>query len=182
MTVKLLTELIDEPVYYGDIQYIDKTSHEINNIGDESCPPSLAGEVGPARFAEHGIPTEGAAGGLSVDLVCKPGEGVLARLGRSDGKFEMLIHAVFATPLGWSRPALNAVSALAAPSSTCTAMWGASGPGTASMPCWGTEHLYDELSPSAASLDRHPVYCTLVVFSQIVSPMHRKNRGACVKA
>ena len=32
----------------------------------------------------------GAAGGLSVKLVCKVGEGVLARLGRNDGQFEMV--------------------------------------------------------------------------------------------
>ena len=91
MTVKLLTDLSDEPVYYGDLQHIDKATNEIKIIGDGACPPSLAGEVGPATFAEHGIPTEGEAGGLSVDLVCKPGEGVLARLGRNDGEFEMVI-------------------------------------------------------------------------------------------
>jgi len=91
MTVKLLTDLGDEPVYYGDLQHIDKSNNEIKIIGDGACPPSLAGKVGPAKFSEHGIPTEGEAGGLSVDLVCKPGEGVLARLGRADGEFEMII-------------------------------------------------------------------------------------------
>jgi hypothetical protein len=91
MTVKLLTDLSEEPVYYGDLQHIDKTNNEIKIIGDGACPPSLAGKLGPARFAEHGIPTEGQAGGLSVDLVCKPGEGVLARLGRDSGDFEMVI-------------------------------------------------------------------------------------------
>ncbi len=91
MTVKLLTDLGDEPVYYGDLQHIDKTNNEIKIIGDGACPPSLAGKLGPAKFAEHGIPTEGEAGGLSVDLVCKPGEGVLARLGRDNGEFEMVI-------------------------------------------------------------------------------------------
>ncbi|MGD0612767.1 MAG: hypothetical protein ABSB41_14785 [Anaerolineales bacterium] len=91
MTVKLLTDLSAEPVYYGDLQHIDKTNNEIKIIGDGACPPSLAGKVGPAKFAEHGIPTEGEAGGLSVDLVCKPGEGVLARLGRNNGEFEMVI-------------------------------------------------------------------------------------------
>ena len=91
MTVKLLTDLSDEPVYYGDLQHIDKKNNEIKIIGDGACPPSLAGKIGPARFAEHGIPTEGKAGGLSVDLVCKPGEGVLARLGRNNGEFEMVI-------------------------------------------------------------------------------------------
>ncbi len=91
LTVKCLTDLSDEPVYYGDLQHIDKTNNEIKIIGDGACPPSLAGKLGPAGFAEHGIPTEGEAGGISVDLVCKVGEGVLARLGRNDGQFEMVI-------------------------------------------------------------------------------------------
>jgi L-fucose isomerase-like protein len=91
MTVKLLTDLSTEPVYYGDLQHFDKSNNEIKIIGDGACPPSLAGKVGPAGFAEHGIPTEGEAGGLSVKLTCKPGEGVLARLGRNDGKFEMAV-------------------------------------------------------------------------------------------
>ncbi len=91
LTVKCLTDLSDEPVYYGDLQHIDKSNNEIKIIGDGACPPSLAGKLGPAGFAEHGIPTEGEAGGLSVKLVCKVGEGVLARLGRNDGRFEMVI-------------------------------------------------------------------------------------------
>jgi len=91
MTVKCLTDMSEEPVYYGDLQHIDKPSGEIKIIGDGACPPSLAGKLGPAGFATHGIPTEGQAGGLSVKLVCKVGEGVLARLGRSDGEFEMII-------------------------------------------------------------------------------------------
>jgi L-fucose isomerase-like protein len=91
LTVKLLTDLGDERVYYGDLQHIDKSNNEIKIIGDGTCPPSLAGEVGPAGFAEHGIPTEGEAGGLSIKLVCKAGEGVLARLGRNDGTFEMVV-------------------------------------------------------------------------------------------
>lgn len=91
MSVKLLTDLSKEPVYYGDLQHIDKSNNEIKIIGDGACPPSLAGKLGPAGFAEHGIPTEGEAGGLSVKLVCKVGEGVLARLGRNDGWFEMIL-------------------------------------------------------------------------------------------
>ncbi|MGQ9502099.1 MAG: hypothetical protein ACUVSF_10575 [Anaerolineae bacterium] len=91
LTTKLLLDMGDERPYYGDLQHIDKTTREAKIIGDGACPPSLAGKVGPARFAQHGIPTEGAAGGLSVDLVCKEGEGVLARLGRRDGQFEMVI-------------------------------------------------------------------------------------------
>jgi len=91
LTVLLLTKLSREPVYYGDLQHIDKKSNEIKIIGDGACPPSLAGKLGPAGFAEHGIPTEGKAGGLSVKLVCKVGEGVVARLGRVDGEFIMVM-------------------------------------------------------------------------------------------
>jgi len=91
LTVLLLTKLSNEPVYYGDLQHIDTANNEIKIIGDGACPPSLAGKLGPAGFAEHGIPTEGEAGGLSVSLVCKVGEGVLARLGRVEGDFIMAI-------------------------------------------------------------------------------------------
>jgi L-fucose isomerase-like protein len=91
LTVLLLTKLSKEPVYYGDLQHIDKQHKEIKIIGDGACPPSLAGKLGPAGFSEHGIPTEGEAGGLSVKLICKVGEGVLARLGRVNGEFQMVI-------------------------------------------------------------------------------------------
>jgi len=91
LTVLLLTKLSKERVYYGDLQHIDKKQKEIKIIGDGACPPSLASKLGPAGFAEHGIPTEGEAGGLSVKLICKVGEGVLARLGRVKGEFQMVI-------------------------------------------------------------------------------------------
>ncbi len=91
LTVLLLTKLSKERVYYGDLQHIDVRKKEIKIIGDGACPPSLAGKLGPAGFAEHGIPTEGEAGGLSVRLICKVGEGVLARLGRVNGEFQMVI-------------------------------------------------------------------------------------------
>jgi len=91
LTVLLLTKLSKERVYYGDLQHLDTKTKEIKIIGDGACPPSLAGKLGPAGFAEHGIPTEGEAGGLSVKLICKVGEGVLARLGRVNGEFQMVI-------------------------------------------------------------------------------------------
>ncbi len=91
MTVLLLTKLSRDPVYYGDLQHIDKKAREIKIIGDGAVPPSLASKLGPAGFAEHGIPTEGEAGGMSVELVCKRGAGVLARIGRDNGKMQMVI-------------------------------------------------------------------------------------------
>ena len=91
LTVLLLTKLSKERVYYGDLQHVDRKTKEIKIIGDGACPPSLASKLGPAGFSEHGIPTEGEAGGLSVKLICKVGEGVLARLGRVNGEFQMVI-------------------------------------------------------------------------------------------
>ena len=91
LTVFLLMRLSKERIYYGDLQHIDRKTREIKIIGDGACPPSLASKLGPAGFAEHGIPTEGDAGGLSVRLICKAGEGVLARLGRVNGEFQMVI-------------------------------------------------------------------------------------------
>lgn len=109
LTVLLLTKLSKERVYYGDLQHIDRKTKEIKIIGDGACPPSLAGRIGPAGFSEHGIPTEGEAGGLSVRLICKVGEGVLARLGRVNGEFRMVIVrcTVFEPPPDQIEPRLN---------------------------------------------------------------------------
>ncbi|MCK4423251.1 MAG: hypothetical protein KAV18_04190, partial [Candidatus Omnitrophica bacterium] len=109
LTVLLLTKLSKERVYYGDLQHIDKNKREIKIIGDGAVPPSLAGKLGPAGFAGHGIPTEGGAGGLSIKLICKVGEGVLARLGRVNGKFEMIITrcSIFEPPADTIEARLN---------------------------------------------------------------------------
>ncbi|MDD4080156.1 MAG: hypothetical protein PHP02_01920 [Eubacteriales bacterium] len=90
LTSILFTYLSQEPTYYGDLQYLDKKNKEIKIIGDGACPPSLANKHG-AKFAQHGIATEGTAGGLSVSLVCKAGEGVIGRVSRVDGKFRLVI-------------------------------------------------------------------------------------------
>ena len=109
LTVLLLTKLSKERVYYGDLQHIDKKTGEIKIIGDGACPPSLAGSLGPAGFAEHGIPTEGDAGGLSIKLICKVGEGVLARLGRVNGEFRLVVTraTVFEPPREQVKQRLN---------------------------------------------------------------------------
>lgn len=91
LSVFLLTHLSRERVYYGDLQHIDRNTREIKIIGDGAVPPSLADQSDPPDFAAHGIATEGAAGGLSVKLTCKPGKGVLARINRVSGKFVMVV-------------------------------------------------------------------------------------------
>jgi L-fucose isomerase-like protein len=91
LTIFLLTHLSDSPVYYGDLQHFDKKTREMKIICDGACPPQLAAPGTKATFAGHGIPTEGKAGGLSVNVTCKPGTGVLARLGRVNGEFVMIL-------------------------------------------------------------------------------------------
>jgi len=90
MTSILMLNLSNERTYYGDFQAINKDNNEIKIICDGQAPPSLANKEG-ARFAGHGIPTEGKAGGLTVQLVCKSGKGVLARLSRIDGEFYLVV-------------------------------------------------------------------------------------------
>ena len=90
MTSIIITFLSKERIYYGDLQNIDKEKKEIKIIGDGAVPPSLASEEGVA-LSSHGIPTEGSAGGMSVNLTCKPGKGVLARLTRVNGEFKMIM-------------------------------------------------------------------------------------------
>ncbi len=93
LTVILLNWLSTERIYYGDFQHVDKKSKEIKIIGDGTIPPSLAGTYnqGKASFGEHGIPTEGSAGGLSVNLVAKEGPGVVAMFGREQGEFQLVV-------------------------------------------------------------------------------------------
>jgi len=109
LSVYLLNRLSGERVYYGDLQHIDTRTREIKIIGDGAVPPSLAGKLGPAGFAEHGIPTEGQAGGLAVKLICKVGEGMLARLGRVNGEFRMVLTraSIFEPPAATIRERLE---------------------------------------------------------------------------
>lgn len=90
ITSIMIMGLSNDPIYYGDLQHIDKDKKEIKIIGDGAVPPSLANEQG-ASLASHGIPTEGSAGGMSVNVVCKPGKGVLARLSRVNGDFKIIV-------------------------------------------------------------------------------------------
>jgi L-fucose isomerase-like protein len=91
LSVYVLMKLSGKPVYYGDLQHVDKKIKEVKIIGDGAVPASLADPRDPASFANHGISTEGSAGGLSVKLTCKPGPCVLARLGRFNGEFVMVL-------------------------------------------------------------------------------------------
>jgi L-fucose isomerase-like protein len=91
MTVFLLMKLSGLPVYYGDLQHVDRATKEIKIIGDGAVPPSFADPRYPADYSTHGIATEGGAGGMSVNLTCRPGKGVLARIGRYNGEMVMTI-------------------------------------------------------------------------------------------
>ena len=86
----IIMGLSKDPIYYGDFQHINRATKEIKIISDGAVPPSLANEDG-VSLATHGIPTEGEAGGISIKLVCKSGKGVLARVSRVDGHFQIAV-------------------------------------------------------------------------------------------
>lgn len=112
LTSILIMYLSEERPYYGDFQHIIKSKNEIRIVGDGAIPPSLADERG-ATFAKHGVPTEGSADGLSVSLVCKAGEGVVARFSRVDGKFVLVItRCTVSVPADDERQALLQESGL----------------------------------------------------------------------
>ena len=90
LTSIMIMGLSKDPIYYGDLQHVCKERGEIKIIGDGAVPPCLANEDG-VSLAGHGIPTEGEAGGMSIDLVCKSGKGVLARLSRINGEFKIVV-------------------------------------------------------------------------------------------
>lgn len=90
LTSIMIMGLSKDPIYYGDLQHVDKAKNEIKIIGDGAVPPCLANDAG-VSLAGHGIPTEGEAGGLSIDLVCKSGKGVLARISRVNGEFKIVV-------------------------------------------------------------------------------------------
>ena len=91
LTVYLLTKLSKEPVYYGDLQHIDKKTKEIKIIGDGACPPSLAGKLGPAGFAEHGIPTEGEPAAFRSSSSARWAKACWPGWDASNGEFRMVI-------------------------------------------------------------------------------------------
>lgn len=90
LTSIMIMGLSEDPIYYGDLQHVNRETNEIKIIGDGAVPPRLANEAG-VSLAGHGIPTEGEAGGLSIDLVCKSGKGVLARISRVNGEFKIAL-------------------------------------------------------------------------------------------
>ena len=91
-------------------------------------PAVASRKARPGRICRAGIPTEGEAGGLSVKLLCKVGEGVLARLGRVDGQFTMVLVrcSIFEPPAGscrrgnWNAASPSGPMALSRPTATST--------------------------------------------------------------
>ena len=101
MTVKLLTDLSAERVYYGDLQHIDKANHEIKIIGDGACPPSLAGKRGPGRFARARHPHRGRGGrAVGASWSASRARACWRGSGGTTGEFEMVLArcAVFEPP------------------------------------------------------------------------------------
>jgi hypothetical protein len=154
LSVYLLTRLSKERVYYGDLQHLDKASREIKIIGDGAVPPSLAGKLGPAGFAEHGIPTEGQAGcrsGWSARSArgCWPGWG-----GSPESCRWWSPAARSSSPrpsssrAAWKSPASPSGRTASSP---CTPTWRAcSSTGPTSTPAWDTGRSCTRPWPTSA--------------------------------
>jgi len=105
-----LTKPHPEPVYYGDLQHIDKASREIKNfIGDGACPP-LAGRASWApRFRRARASPPKARRADAVKLCARWAEGVLARAGEGvNGEFTLVVtHATSSSARRSSSPNAN---------------------------------------------------------------------------
>ena len=87
----ILLRASGQAVFYGDIQNIEVETNTLKIVADGSAAPTLAASEYPAAFADRGIEHEGDGGGLTVSLVCKEGEGVLAKIIRDNGKNQMVL-------------------------------------------------------------------------------------------
>jgi L-fucose isomerase-like protein len=90
LTTYILLRASHQAVFYGDIQNIDLEENCLKIVADGSAAPSLAAKEFPLGFGTRGIKHEGGGGGLTVSLLCREGQGVLAKLVRDNGQLQMV--------------------------------------------------------------------------------------------
>ena len=92
MSVKLLMDLSGEPVYYGDLQHIDKATARDQDHRRRRVP-AVARPEASNRCSSPSTASRPKArrAGSPCNSRASRGEGVLARLGRNNGEFEMVI-------------------------------------------------------------------------------------------
>jgi len=91
LTAYILNLFKGSAVFSPDVQQVRKDEGVIKLTSDGACPLSFAKSFREVKLSRRGIFGEGAADGICVGLVCKPGTVTLARLCRIKGKYHLHI-------------------------------------------------------------------------------------------
>ncbi|MBS7612307.1 L-fucose/L-arabinose isomerase family protein [Candidatus Bathyarchaeota archaeon] len=91
LSAYILYLLSGKPTFNPDVQQIRKWENVVKLASDGAAPISLAEDVERMTLKRRGLPTEGAADGICVGFVCKPGPVTMLRLCRIKGEYCMHI-------------------------------------------------------------------------------------------
>jgi len=91
LSAYILYLLSGKPTFNPDVQQIRKWENVVKLASDGAAPISLAENVKKVTLKRRGLPTEGAADGICVGFVCKPGPVTMLRLCRIKGEYFMHI-------------------------------------------------------------------------------------------
>jgi len=89
LSAYILYLLSGKPTFNPDVQQVRKWENVVKLASDGAAPISLAEDVRRIVLKRRGLPTEGAADGICVGFVCKPGPVTLIRLCRIKGEYYM---------------------------------------------------------------------------------------------
>ena len=87
ITMYIQQQLTGSPAYLGDLAYMDEMENSFTFWHDGAGAPSLANPQAGARAGTH--PNRGIA--LTLEVGLKPGLVTIARVGRSRGRFRLLV-------------------------------------------------------------------------------------------
>lgn len=91
LSAYILYLLSGKPTFNPDVQQIRKWENVVKLASDGAAPISLAEDMGRVVLKRRGLPTEGAADGICVGFICKPGPVTMLRLCRVKGEYCMHI-------------------------------------------------------------------------------------------
>jgi len=91
LSAYILHLLSSEATFNPDVQRIKKDEGVVILASDGAAPPSLAASPERIILRCRGLATEGAADGISIGFICKPGPVTLIRLCRIKGDYYMHI-------------------------------------------------------------------------------------------
>ncbi len=91
LSAYILYLLSGKPTFNPDVQQIRKWENVVKLASDGAAPISLAEDMGKVTLKRRGLPSEGAADGICVGFVCKPGPVTMLRLCRIKGEYCMHI-------------------------------------------------------------------------------------------